>query len=397
MTLNLPELVRPLESRLRGFGMCAWSASVMIVAGTIVAGGIAWAVDRRVDGILLATGVSGTVDPTALDQIQTVIWDSVLGAIAVSLGVVVVVARVTSTLLRCQQIDRELLAERTAQAAALDRLGRLKSDLLNSVSHELRDPLSIVHGYAELLLARGHTFDADQIRQVALEMNRGSALMARIVDDLLDLSRIEQGRLRLQCRNTDLAVITRETIEIFSEQRGAERIVLDAPGPVVALADPVRVRQIVANLLSNALRYAPTGAIFVRVALECVGRAVIEVRDEGPGISPEAIPHLWEMYYRAPEVTDSPVGTGIGLALVKNLAEAHGGTVEAASERSRGATFRVHLPVQDHRVVDSRLPSGFSPSDVRSGSPASVSRQPVAHATHLMDNPGAGESVALPP
>jgi signal transduction histidine kinase len=278
---------------------------------------------------------------------RSLIWSSVLGTLVPLFLVFLVVGREATNGLREKRAKREQLAQQTTEVDAMRTFGRLKSDLLSAVSHELRTPLSIVHGYSELLAMRSGEFDADQVKEIASEINRGSSMMARIVDDLLDFSRIEQGRLRLDVRETDLVAVVRETLELFHDQRGAERLALDAPRALVGTLDPVRVRQVVANLVSNALRYAPTGPIDVRVREQPGGLAMIEVRDSGPGISPEAMPHIWEMFYRAPEAMDSPIsGTGIGLALVKNLVEAHGGQAEAQSEPNKGATFRVYLPLE---------------------------------------------------
>lgn len=292
-------------------------------------------------------------DLASVRPLRPLVWGAVFGVLAPLLLVLVLVSRLVAKLTNREHLDRERRAQQTAEAEALRKLDRMKSDLLSAVSHELRGPLSLVHGYAELLVSRSSALDPEQVRQIAGEINRGSSMMARIVDDLLDFHRMEHGRLRLETKDADLVAVVRDTIDIFAQQRGAERIVVEAPRPVIVRADPMRLSQVIANLVSNAMRYAPDGPIAVRVFRSIDERAVLEVRDAGPGISPEALPHLWEMFYRAPEAVDSSIaGTGIGLALVKSLIEAHGGTVEAESGLNAGATFRVYLPAQLPSVLE---------------------------------------------
>lgn len=298
-------------------------------------------------------------DLSPVRPVRSIVWTSVLGALVSLFLLLLILAREAITRLHRQQQERERRLQQAAEAEALRKLDRLKSELLSAVSHELRTPLSIVHGYAELLMLRSDAFTPEQIREIAREINRGTSLMARIVDDLLDFHRIERGQLRLERQQIDLVAVIRETLQTLAQQSGAERVVLEAPMPVVSRADPARVSQIVANLVLNALRYAPTGPVTIRVAAQPEGWAMIEVRDQGPGISPEVLPHVWEMFYRAPEVMNSSiVGTGIGLALVKSLVEAHGGSVEATSVPNQGATFRVYLPLGREASISPTFDSG---------------------------------------
>lgn len=292
-------------------------------------------------------------DLAPVRQTSRLIWVAVVGIVIPMFLALFIIGRGATTRIRRQMEERERLLQRASEADALRASSRAKSDLLGAVSHELRTPLSIVHGYSELLAARTDEYSPRQVREFAAEINRGSTLMAYIVDDLVDFSRIEHGRLRLETREMDLVAVVRSTVDVFRHQEGANRIVLHCPPTLALTADPVRVRQIIANLMMNALRYAPSGPIEITVAL-CpdAEAAMVEVRDHGPGISPEALPHIWDLFYRAPEALKSPIsGTGIGLALVKSLVEAHGGWVEVESEPHAGATFRVWFPLR----CDARL------------------------------------------
>ncbi len=243
--------------------------------------------------------------------------------------------------------DKARLAREAAEASALRKLDQLKTDLLNTVSHELRTPLTLIHGFAELLALDARAFDVQELRRMGQEIHRGSSIMQRIVDDLLDYGRIEGGRLRLQLAETDLVDLVRTSVEAFSMEPGGDRLALDLPeAPLQALVDPARVGQVLANFVTNALRYASDGPVVVRLAEEPPHHAVLEVLDEGPGLPPDVLSRVWEMFYRGPEMMESPIrGAGIGLAVVKNLVEAHGGVAEVESEPGQGAIFRARLPL----------------------------------------------------
>ena len=292
------------------------------------------------------------------------VWASTLGVMIPWFLLLFIVARQATQLMSREHAARDLQEQYQAQAEALRAMTRVEGEMLSSVSHELRDPLSLVHGYAELLANRPRAFSPEEVRQIAGEINRGSRLMSRIVDDLLDFNRVGRGSLRLELREIDLVAVVTNTIEIFAPQIGFDRLLVEAPRSLMIVGDPQRLSQVTANLISNALRYAPTGPVRVRVASEPDGRASIQVRDYGPGISPEALPHLWEMFYRAPEVIESQVaGSGIGLALVKHIVEAHGGSVEVDSKPGEGATFRVYLPRRREQSPDSSVMPGSNASD----------------------------------
>lgn len=300
---------------------------------------------------------------TPVEQLPLV-WASALGAMIPWFLLLFIVTHHATRLMSREQTARDLQVQYQAQAEALRAMTRVEGEMLSAVSHELRDPLSLVHGYAELLANRPRAFSPEEVRQIAGEINRGSRLMSRIVDDLLDFNRVGRGTLRLELREIDLVAVVTNTIEIFAPQHGFDRLLVEAPRSLAIVGDPQRLSQVTANLISNALRYAPTGPVRVRVMSEPDGRASIHVRDYGPGISPEALPHLWEMFYRAPEVIESQVaGSGIGLALVKHIVEAHGGSVEVDSKPGEGATFRVYLPARREQDRHSLARPGSDASD----------------------------------
>ena len=240
-------------------------------------------------------------------------------------------------------IENARLFEQAATVEALHELGRLKTEFLNTVSHELRTPLSLVYGYAELLRHRAPSLSPEQVAEMAGELHAGARTMARLVDDLLDFSQIEQGQLELRRRDVAIEAVLRLLVETFRHQPGGERIETDIRD-TEAWVDPERLTQVVGNLLTNALRYAPEGPIVLRAARRN-GRLRVEVVDRGQGIPPIEQPRIWERFYRSAAAVNSPQrGNGLGLAVVKQLVEFHGGRVGLRSTPGEGTTFWLTMP-----------------------------------------------------
>ena len=242
---------------------------------------------------------------------------------------------------------RLLENERLARAEA-ERANRLKDDFLATLSHELRTPLNAVMGWAHML-ARRELTEAQQ-RQALAAIHRNALAQSRLVDDVLDLSRIVTGRMALAAEPVDLSEVVRTTVESFTPAVMAKRqtVQLDLAPSALITGDPHRLRQVVWNLLSNATKFTPDGgAITV-----CVGRkdsrVEIEVSDTGEGIDPAFLPHVFDRFRQGDSsTTRSHGGLGLGLSLVRYLVEAHGGAVGARSEgKGQGATMRVTLPAR---------------------------------------------------
>ena len=226
------------------------------------------------------------------------------------------------------------------QVASENRLRQFLAD----ASHELRTPVTSIRGYAELF-RRGA---ADRPEDLALAMRRiedESVRMGSLVDDLLLLARLDQGR-PLEQEPVDLAIVAADGVadaEILAPQR---QITLDVEGPLVVLGDDQRLRQVVSNLLQNAIRYTDPGAAITVSATKTDQKVALSVRDEGAGIDPEYLPRLFERFYRAdPSRTRGSGGSGLGLAIVASITEAHGGSVDAVSVPGEGSTFTVTLPL----------------------------------------------------
>lgn len=241
-----------------------------------------------------------------------------------------------------------LLEREKAARIDLERANRAKDEFIATVSHELRTPISAVLGWARLL--RTGKLDPTASARAVEVIERSAAAQAQLVDDLLDVSRVERGELRLYVRPVDLLAVVEAAVEAVrpaASARGTTIAVDLAPAAGSVVGDPARLQQVTWNLLSNAIKFTPHGGR-VEVRLQRAGEhAALSVRDDGVGIEPSFLPHVFERFRQADSSrTRAFGGLGLGLAIVRHLVEAHGGTVEAASEGAgKGATFTVLLPV----------------------------------------------------
>ncbi|MEO8751292.1 MAG: ATP-binding protein [Casimicrobiaceae bacterium] len=253
----------------------------------------------------------------------------------------------------------QLLASERAARSEAERMSQMKDAFLASLSHELRTPLSAILGWTHIL-SRGTKSEADLERGIAT-IERNARMQARLIEDLLDMSRITSGKLRLDIQPVDPATFVESAVETMRPAAEAKGIRLDkildpTAGPVSG--DPNRLQQIVWNLLSNAIKFTPKGGR-VQVLLARVDSHVeISVADTGAGIKAEFLPHVFDRFRQADaSTTRSYGGLGLGLAIVKQLVEMHGGTVGAASPgENAGATFSVRLPLAAVRRTELNAP-----------------------------------------
>ena len=254
---------------------------------------------------------------------------------------------------RAEKSLEDLLAREQAAREEAEAASHAKDEFLSTVSHELRTPLSAMLGWVRLL--GSGKLDAAAADRAIEAIARSARSQAQLVEDLLDVSRITAGRLRIDVRAIDLTVPIEQAVEAVrpaAEAKGIEITTdLDASlGPV--RADPDRLQQVVWNLLSNAVKFTPSGGRAL-VRLARVDPFVeITVRDTGDGISPEFLPYVFERFRQADGSSSRAYGgLGLGLAIARHLVEVHGGTVHAESEgKGRGATFVVRLPVPAMRI-----------------------------------------------
>lgn len=236
-------------------------------------------------------------------------------------------------------------AERTT-VDELRRLSALRADFVSLVSHELRSPMASVIGSARTLEQRWRELSANQRESFLALIAHETSRLADLIGDVLDTSRIEAGTFSYTFADVDLARLVRDSAaaaEHGQDEVAVEAVVRD-PLPVVR-GDRDRLRQVLVNLIDNAVKYSAPGDR-VRVEAESTnGRVVIEVRDRGPGISPEHQRLIFEKFGRAHVGENAKPGTGLGLFIARSIAEAHGGALEVRSAPGRGATFRLSLPV----------------------------------------------------
>ena len=225
--------------------------------------------------------------------------------------------------------------------AASDR----ERDFLMNVGHDLRTPLTSIAGYAETL-ADG-TVGSDQMTRVGAALQRQSGRLSRLVEDLMLLSRLEAREFSLRTEPVDIGGLVRGVAEEYRPRATEASVTLsiDAEPTEETAADPVRISQVVSNLVENALRYAPEGGTVGVAVTARPGETAVVVTDNGPGIDPEDLPRVFERLYVAQRYRAvRPEGSGLGLSIVNELVGAMGGSVEVASDLGRGTTVTVRLP-----------------------------------------------------
>jgi len=262
--------------------------------------------------------------------------------------------------------ERLLISEKQARERA-EREMRMKDEFLATLSHELRTPLNAILGWANLLRI---TESPEEIAEGLEVIERNARSQTQIIDDLLDMSRIISGNVRLDVQRVDLVPVIKAAVESLKPTSAAKEIrlttVLDPLGGPIS-GDPARLQQIMWNLLTNALKFTPKGGR-IQVCLERVNSHVeISVTDSGQGITPEFLPHVFDRFRQADaSTTRKQRGLGLGLSIVKNLAELHGGNVRAKSPGlDQGSTFTVSFPIASAKVTDDpdrRHPQG-APGD----------------------------------
>jgi PAS domain S-box-containing protein len=244
---------------------------------------------------------------------------------------------------------RVALAVDNARAyAEAQTANRLKDEFLATLSHELRTPLNAILGYSRLL--QSGTMSVDKHTHALRTVERNATALTKIVEDILDVSRIVSGKIRLNIQPVDLPRVVSNAIETVRPAADAKQLRIQAmldPRAAPISGDPDRLQQIVWNLASNAVKFTPKHGV-VQVRLERVNSHVeIVVSDTGIGIDPDFLPYIFERFRQAESgTTREHAGIGLGLAIVRHLVELHGGTIHASSDgRGTGATFRVRLPV----------------------------------------------------
>jgi signal transduction histidine kinase len=237
---------------------------------------------------------------------------------------------------------RSLTRAFNSMAARLQTTDELRRALLADVTHELRTPLTVIQGNLEGLLDGVYPRDDAHLQPILDE----TRVLSRLIDDLRTLALAESGALQLQKEPTDLATLIGETVASFRAQADAAGVTLEidigANLPMVNI-DPARIREVLENLIANALRYSSSGGkIGVQSTVKSESSVAIRVIDTGKGIAADELPHIFDRFYKS---RDSR-GTGLGLAIAKNLIAMHGGDISAQSEVGKGTTIQFTLPIE---------------------------------------------------
>jgi PAS domain S-box-containing protein len=252
-----------------------------------------------------------------------------------------------------EQREARLQAEEERQRAeasyrAAQEANRAKDEFLMTLSHELRTPMTAILGWSRMLPTITH--DEPLFREAIASIASGAQLQARLIDDILDVSRIVSGKMRLAPESIQITHVIMNAVDAVAPTAAAKQITIDtaiAPALGTMIADATRIQQVIWNLLSNAVKFTPRHGTVRVSARRTASHVQISVSDNGEGIDPQFLPHMFEPFRQA-ESPQTRVhgGLGLGLSIVRYIAEAHGGTVTAESEgRGRGSTFTVILPV----------------------------------------------------
>lgn len=295
----------------------------------------------KLDNLVIDTLADGRAIDFELD-------DMVTGAKGVPIGFSTSLLRqeqglISGIIILCHDISQ------TMELEELKRLDRLKSELISNVSHELRTPLSSIKAYTENSIALLETGNSETLKEFLEVVSEETDRLTRLIGNLLDLSRIEAGRLVLEPSEYDLGQILEKVVAVvrpWARERGVF-LVSELEGGVILKGDSEKTAQVAMNLLSNAIKYnRDGGTTSVRSGIEG-GMAFFEVSDSGIGIPEKDLPHIFDKFYRGDSSLTSHVsGTGLGLAIVKNIIEMHGGTIDVTSTHGEGAVFMVRLPLE---------------------------------------------------
>lgn len=267
-------------------------------------------------------------------------------------GVRNAVGRIEYFLVMYEDTDAAHAANEAAAAhlASLERLNELKSDFVSLVSHEFRTGLVGISGFSEMI--RDQEVTLEEAKGYAADINKDAERLNRLINDMLDLDRIEAGRLTLHMQPVDVNRALDEAVDRARAISAQHHIVTNLdPGMPIARVDPDRIAQVLANLLSNAIKYSPGGGEIAVSSVVRDGMVDVSVRDHGDGIAPEFLQRLFSRYERYEKTSSKIMGTGLGLAITRQIVELHGGKIWVESEVGAGSDFHFTLPLESSALA----------------------------------------------
>jgi len=319
------------------------------------------AYDGKEQLALLPTGPNGALEEVYCNFVYAPLRDTA----GVVEGVLVSAFIVTDQV-RAKHLLKEAVEERALALVEAERVSRAKDEFVATMSHELRTPLNAILGWAQIL--RDAPSDATKLARGIAVIERNAEAQARLISDLLDVSRIISGKLRLTVKRISIAAATHAAIDVVrpaAEAKGVTLVTEIDPHTGELVADPDRLQQIVWNLLSNAVKFTQSGGTVTVTAQRVESRIRLRVSDTGAGIEPRHLPVIFDRFRQVDgSTTRVHGGLGLGLAIVRHLAEAHGGTVTAHSAGlGMGAAFTVELPVHAVHTSEEQTLQRVTPRD----------------------------------
>jgi signal transduction histidine kinase len=218
------------------------------------------------------------------------------------------------------------------------------ADMISKIAHELRSPLTSIKGFSSMLVSRWDRFSDEQRLQFVETIRADAERMGRIVSEVLDLARLEAGRLELHPLPVVLSEVVGRANGRMKELPGAERVAISIPPEIVAWADPDRLEHVVANLLENAIKFSDEGVISVEALPDGAAWVKLVVTDMGVGIEPERVDRVFSGPSSTSGAKSTPSGSGLGLYLSRGIIEAHGGSIGVSSAIGQGSVFTITLP-----------------------------------------------------
>jgi K+-sensing histidine kinase KdpD len=250
-------------------------------------------------------------------------------------------------------IDRERWETKADAVRAAQQADRLRAEVMATLSHQLRMPLTAIKGYASALLLQEVGWEEGKREEFIGYIEQESDNMEAMITEILDSSLIDVGQLHLECQPVRLERIAADVAAEMQRRAEAHNLIVDFPAnfPLVD-ADPGWLKQVIRNILDNAIKYSPGGGLIVIRGQVRAQDVVVSTADQGPGISPEDLIPLFEKYYRVRSPDGVPVeGTGLGLPVARSIVEAHGGRIWAESKLGEGTTLHFSLPITDQEPL----------------------------------------------
>jgi len=244
-----------------------------------------------------------------------------------------------------QLLGHDRLVQQIASLEAERRLDRLQEDFIATVSHELLTPLGFIKGYATTLLREDTHWDDNTRKEFLTIIDEEADRLRELIDNLMDSSRLQAGTLRMSHQPVRLDAFLKDVVSRSTSRHDNIQVVLQQKIPEVKIsADPARLAQVFDNLLTNASKYAPGSQVLVQLEIAS-DNAYLRLQDNGPGIAPEHLDHLFKRFYRVPTKEANVRGTGLGLFICRQIIRAHGGKIWVESKLGEGTTFHIELPV----------------------------------------------------